>query len=127
VITCPNCGTENEPGDRFCRECGADLRALAATQPEAPLPAQTNAAPLFPPPPIPQPPGQWYASPIAPLPASKPRRTWLWIVIGLLAACLLCCCVGGVYVSTSSGKARFDRVTTRVSDWLTEVAPTPTP
>jgi serine/threonine protein kinase len=24
-MTCPNCGTENKPGDHFCEECGAQL------------------------------------------------------------------------------------------------------
>jgi hypothetical protein len=25
-VRCPRCGTENEPGDRFCANCGASLR-----------------------------------------------------------------------------------------------------
>jgi len=28
--TCPNCGAENEPGTKFCRECGTKLGAPAA-------------------------------------------------------------------------------------------------
>ena len=30
-MTCPNCGTENKPGDHFCEECGAQLVAGDAT------------------------------------------------------------------------------------------------
>jgi ribosomal protein L40E len=29
--TCPGCGAENEPGTKFCRECGAKLGAPAAS------------------------------------------------------------------------------------------------
>src|SRR5215813_6098998 len=29
-MTCPNCGTENRPGDNFCEECGAQLVTSSA-------------------------------------------------------------------------------------------------
>ena len=33
---CPQCGTANPPGRRFCRRCGADLPAVAASTPDTP-------------------------------------------------------------------------------------------
>ena len=29
MIKCPNCGTMNEPGSRFCYQCGTDLRNVS--------------------------------------------------------------------------------------------------
>jgi hypothetical protein len=35
---CPRCGTQNEPGDRFCSSCGATLREISgSSQPRATL------------------------------------------------------------------------------------------
>jgi class 3 adenylate cyclase/tetratricopeptide (TPR) repeat protein len=31
VITCPNCGTANEPGRKFCGECGAKLASVCSS------------------------------------------------------------------------------------------------
>jgi hypothetical protein len=52
VITCPNCGTKNEPGSSFCYQCGADIRNVAAAA--DPTPDQTQQSPTIgsvPPPP----------------------------------------------------------------------------
>jgi zinc-ribbon domain len=51
VIRCPNCGEQNDPGSRFCFNCGADL---SAAQPAAA--PQPPPAPPFPPPAGAQPP-----------------------------------------------------------------------
>jgi hypothetical protein len=37
---CPQCGTANPAGRRFCRRCGADLPTVAATRPDTPEPAE---------------------------------------------------------------------------------------
>lgn len=40
---CPRCGTQNEPGDRFCSSCGATLREVSGPlQPRATLPQRAG-------------------------------------------------------------------------------------
>jgi hypothetical protein len=124
VILCPNCGTANEPGSRFCAECGADLRSLASTQPEPPLapPPPTNVPYQ---PAAPQP-GGWQMASGPPPEPPKQRRVWLWIVVGVISACVLFCCGVTVWASTDPGADFFGDVGTRIADELTEAAPTPT-
>ncbi len=49
MIVCPNCQTENEPGSKFCTNCGTALQpAQAAPQPmraTIPTPQPTSASP----------------------------------------------------------------------------------
>jgi hypothetical protein len=40
---CPQCGTANPPGRRFCRRCGAELPAVAETRPDTREPAEGRA------------------------------------------------------------------------------------
>jgi hypothetical protein len=151
VIKCPNCGVENEPGSRFCAECGTDLRSISPSQPSQPGSPFAPPSPPTPPislpeppaPPAAQPPTQptWSYSPppsgepgqpiptppwAAPAPTPPPGREgrpkWLIAVLGVLVAFLLCCCVVAVYGSTSSGQDRFEDWGTRVSEWSTKQA-----
>ena len=32
ITFCPNCGHQNQPGSRFCEECGCDLIQAASLQ-----------------------------------------------------------------------------------------------
>jgi len=46
---------------------------------------------------------------MAPLPPEEPpprqRRTWLWVLVGIVAAFVLCCCGFGFWVQfTDSGR-----------------------
>jgi len=54
MMICPNCGTENRPGARFCAQCGAALPAEVAAR--APSPVEPAFA-VPPPPPSPIPAG----------------------------------------------------------------------
>jgi hypothetical protein len=53
------------------------------------------------------------------MPSPRRRRTWLWILVGLIAAMLFCCCAGVVWASTS-GKSTVQRWGTEISNWATE-------
>lgn len=35
ITFCPNCGHQNQPGSRFCEQCGCDLMKAAQAQQEA--------------------------------------------------------------------------------------------
>jgi hypothetical protein len=125
VINCPNCGTKNPDGSRFCAECGADLRSLGAPRPDSEskqtpsVPTQYATAGEVTERPA------WSPVPSPPPTAPQRRRTWLWVVLGIVGACILCCCLTLVWANTI-GQGDVNNLLTRVSDELTNVAPTPT-
>ena len=43
ITYCPNCGHQNEPGARFCEQCGCDLMRAVQAQQEAQMQAQQAA------------------------------------------------------------------------------------
>ena len=47
-MTCPYCGTQNEPGFQFCKTCGAKLAATAPQQPQYQAPQPQYQAPQQP-------------------------------------------------------------------------------
>ena len=110
MLVCPNCGTSNPETSRFCSNCGASLAGVrpsdAGNGPDAearPTPRRSEEiepsrrAPM--PPPVDLPPPsrpatdpEWRMSDPGPLPEPRGRRTWLWVLGGVLGACLLACC-----------------------------------
>lgn len=143
MITCPNCGTANEPNSRFCMECGADLSALTSSSkdqpavepappptPSPPLPSQPTFEPAQPWEARPKPPTdlrptdpEWKMSDPGPLPEPRRRRRWLWVVIGFIAALLICCCVFLGWINlTDSGQNFLEEVETRTAQEATEAA-----
>ena len=96
MIVCPNCGNANPDGSRFCANCGADLSAPARGAAPAPEPApaagRTTLPPTSP---------EWRMSPAGPLPEPPRRRRWIWIVLGILGACVVICVV--LFVLVGSG------------------------
>ena len=59
-----------------------------------------------------------------PLPeSSRRRRTWLWILIGIVLAILLCCCAAIIWASTV-GEDTVNGWTTRIARELTQTSGT---
>ena len=118
MITCPNCGTQNEPGSHFCEECGANLGSLASTSPTGPaFPTNPPAAPFRP---------TWVAGqgwvgnephphadiPPQLVPEPSTGRTWLRAVLLAIAILIVLCCVSSLYASTDRGTEQLNRLGT---------------
>ncbi len=78
MITCPNCGAQNRPTAKFCKQCGADLSPTRAVIPRpatavsVSAPAHGQPAPT-PPPPSPTRPLHDAEKPDTPKPATDPQ------------------------------------------------------
>lgn len=115
-IRCPNCGHENEQGDRFCANCGMPLPEAPAippqySQPESRLAESAESAES----------DDWRMSSLGPPPARK-RRVWLWVLIGILAVCLVACVGLVIFASTEAGGDWIAEQSTRISEQATETA-----
>jgi uncharacterized membrane protein YvbJ len=114
VITCPNCGTQNEPGAHFCAECGANLGSLTSTS-NAPQPGAT-AQPVSSGRPVWIPGQGWVTGAHAPVEIvhqEQPKqRSWLWVVLMAIALLIVLCCVSSLYFSTDRGTDQLNRLGT---------------
>jgi zinc-ribbon domain len=131
VIRCPNCGNENPPGSRFCANCGRRLPETPAPEAVAPIPSPAADAGLAPPPirptDLPATHPDWRMSPPEPYVPQRKRRTWLWIVLGIVAACLLVCVALIVFVNIPPGRAFIENLAaTQTALQATPRAATPT-
>lgn len=150
MIVCPNCGSSNQEGSRFCSNCGTNLVQAASrpAEPESPpaIPESPPATPESPPPspppkPVPAIPPpvawsppisdspsslpptspEWRMSDPGPLPEPPRRRRWLWIAAGIVGACLLVCCLVVVWAETIGSDVVND-FATRIAEEATEQA-----
>jgi len=144
TIRCPHCGHKNQASDHFCSNGGT--RLLKSTPPVVPEPETPPAEPVdaepdtapppprssFPPPVTPSfvqnplPPssgddGEWRMSSLGPPPKPK-RRIWLWIVIGILASCLIICVAAAIFLNTSTGQNWLNDIGTQVANEATKQA-----
>ncbi len=98
-MLCPNCGTENRPGARFCVQCGAALPAGTVDQTPPP------AAPAFAVPPPPPPPP--YPSGPAPVEKRYPILRTLSVIYkvlgGIAAALTLLGTIGACIAAIAGG------------------------
>lgn len=141
--TCPSCGHNVSADDRFCPNCGARLQPAPAPESSGSTDqdagAETTGAstetggsqetviPSL---------GrkntweyerdrlhsstadddEWRMSDLGPPPTRK-RRTWLWIVIGILALMVLACCVFLYWVGyTDGGQEWFEGIATEAAE-----------
>lgn len=144
MTNCPNCGKENAEGDKFCSNCGTPLtgaeieevkvtetvETISPTPTPPPPPVTFNPAPSSGPmpPPVSFQPGtrqsveeEWRMSSLGPPPKRK-RSIWLYILIGILALCLLSC-IGLVGFSlTDTGQDWINDLATEAATQATEAA-----
>jgi len=91
-MICPNCGTDNRPGARFCAKCGASLISeTVAWSPPTPAP-DFSAAPSAPPPGGAATYGPLYEPPAAPKTSGLAIASLILGIVGLLG--LACYGVG---------------------------------
>jgi zinc-ribbon domain len=121
--TCPNCAWSNDDDNRFCENCGADLRALGAA-------GGSKSSWPEPPQDVPRPPVSSWETPqqepdwkMAPLPseevAAGGRRLWIWLVAGGLIVCLAICVATFSWLEYTDSGHRFQ---TSVAEKSTEEA-----
>jgi hypothetical protein len=63
---------------------------------------------------------EWRMSSLGPPPPR--RRTWLWILVGLIGLCLLACVAFAVYIQTDSGAEWWSDIQTEAAEQATERA-----
>lgn len=54
----------------------------------------------------------------------RKRRTWLWILLGLIGAVVLCCCAFTVWAGTFGNDTAERWFETEIPRWLTETSAT---
>jgi len=144
ILICPNCGSKNRVGDHFCSNCGSRLpsgntrattpseESTATTEPSTtsstpidtsiPLPPAQQEAPTYFPPPVTPTFGRpqeevgedWKMSSLGPPPRPK-RSIWLWVLIGIVAICLLACVGMAIFVNTDAGQDWLHDLETQVA------------
>jgi hypothetical protein len=138
-MNCPNCGHEITTDDRFCSNCGTRLEPVA--------PSPTQQEPSQDPRTEPSDTGtvlptlgsrrnawevqrqqvrsgsvddEWTMSDLGPPPPQK-RRTWLWVIIAILALMVLSCCIFLYWVSyTDSGVEWISGIATEAAEQINQ-------
>ncbi len=105
---CPECGTNNREGARFCAQCGTPLVLPSSPPPPPTIPPPSrpdSMAPSSPPPdpfpathPSPPPPPPAPRSSSSSAPSKKRKFPWL-LVLGLGLGLLVLCTLGGVLLA----------------------------
>lgn len=127
-MTCPECGRENQDEDRFCSNCGARLQPRfempgqftperqhdVSEEPARQVPVEQRPATDDPADP------EWRMSPLPPEDPPK-RRTWLWVLVGILLFCVLLVCGFGVFLTTGTGQDLLNDLATRAAEVATPV------
>lgn len=124
-MECPQCGHNNGESDRFCSNCGAKLQSGSTIprQFESPArpetPEQPSARPVAEP--IPEDPDhpEWRMAPLPEEEVVQKRRTWLWVLGGLVLLCVLLFCGFSIFLMTPMGQDFANDLSTRAAEMAT--------
>lgn len=132
MIICPTCGDANADGSRFCSNCGTRLERSPEPEPASDSTLSERSEPSFPPRSVasdsvdlPPTAPEWRMSSPGPLPERRNRRVWLWVVLGIIGACLLVCILVYIWAATV-GSDTVDGWLTAAAEFTTPVPGTPT-
>ena len=123
-MECPQCGHINNDDDHFCSNCGTRLgdetsfpRQYEPRQREEPTVRADDRESIPDNPADPE----WRMSS---LPEQEPpkRRTWLWVLGGILLFCVLLFCGFSIFLTTDPGQDLLNDLGTRAAELTT---PTP--
>jgi uncharacterized membrane protein YvbJ len=125
-MECPQCGHINGEDDKFCSNCGARLQpgSTIPKQFEAPERAEPQAPP--PPPiqsePIPEDPAhpEWRMATLPEEEVVQKRRTWLWVLGGIVLFCVLVFCGFSIFLMTPMGQDFANELSTRAAEVSTQ-------
>jgi hypothetical protein len=56
-------------------------------------------------------------------PPARKRRTWLWVLIGVIGAIVICCCAFSIWAATA-GENTVEGWATEINEYMTEIAAT---
>jgi uncharacterized membrane protein YvbJ len=125
-MQCPQCGHTNNEDDKFCGNCGARLHpgssipqqfeAPARPEPEPPVAAPVASEPT------PEDPGdpEWRMASLPEEEIVHKRRTWLWVLVGLVLLCVLIFCGFSIFLMTPMGQDFANELSTRAAEVATE-------
>lgn len=123
-MECPQCGHINNEDDRFCSNCGTRLsdettftRQYEPRQREEPTVGADDRERIPDNPADPE----WRMSSLPPEEPPK-RRTWLWVLGGILIFCVLLFCGFSIFLTTDPGQDLLNDLGTRAAELTT---PTP--
>ncbi len=126
-MECPQCGHINGDNDKFCSNCGAKLQPgmTIPRQFEAPERPETPEPKATPPPPpaadVPEDPAhpEWRMAPLPEEEIVQKRRTWLWVLGGIILLCILLFCGFSIFLMTPIGQDFANDLSTRAAEAAT--------
>lgn len=122
-MECPQCGHINGENDKFCSNCGARLQAGSTIPrqfdtPEHPEPQQAPPSVPVSPEPVPEDPAhpEWRMASLPEEEIVHKRRTWLWVLGGIILLCILLFCGFSVFLMTPMGQDFANDLSTRAAE-----------
>ena len=125
-MECPQCGHINQEDDKFCSNCGARLQQGSTIPKQFEAPSRPEPQATLPPPapgePIPEDPShpEWRMASLPEEEVVHKRRTWLWVLGGLVIFCVLVFCGFSIFLMTPMGQDFANEISTRAAEAATQ-------
>ncbi len=122
-MECPQCGHINGDNDSFCSNCGARLQAGSTIPrqfdlPERPEPQDAPTPRAAATEPVPEDPAhpEWRMASLPEEEVVQKRRTWLWVLGGIILLCVLLFCGFSIFLMTPMGQDFANDLSTRAAE-----------